>query len=482
MKSPKQYILVIITFLLLSNFNLKQLILSSNYSDNIDIDLENEDSWSVLIKPNESTSFPILKTLNDSFYIGYRIYSSDIAYIAKYDGSGTCLWENRLTDVDLLDFNFDSKSNLYVLARFDSNYILSKFNVLRELLWFKILDSNYYIFSFKVDLNDSIYISGFNYTNEKAFLLKFNHSGNLLWNIKLDAYCLMIEIDSNNCVYLCGSRYLFKYNSSGSMIWYKQLDINANRLKVYSDENIIVSGYTELPDYLYDLWLLKLNSSGNIAYKTNILNCTDFNNFQIFFLDNIYIYADILLIREGKSVIHGPFLLKFDPNLNFCWNFSLADYNVRSSYATTLSLDIGITSHQDIAIIYNTYRASGDIGILKLNSSGQVITNYFWGGSYYDRINAIAIDSQDNLYMLCTCEYVDIWGSHKEQIIFVKNPLPNGSPPAYQKIDYRDIYIFSFFGVSCVLSVIALVSILKPKFIKKKKEKKRNYIDPARMK
>ena len=96
MKIPKQYILVIISLLLLSNFNLKQLILSPNYSDSIDIDLENEDSWSVLIKPNESPAFPILKTLNDSFYIGYGIYSSDIAYIAKYDGSGTCLWENRL--------------------------------------------------------------------------------------------------------------------------------------------------------------------------------------------------------------------------------------------------------------------------------------------------------------------------------------------------------------------------------------------------
>ncbi len=469
MKSPKRYILVIISLLLLSNFNLKQLILSPNYSDRIDIDLENEDSWSVLIQPNEFTDFPILKTLNDSFYIGYRIYSSDIAYIAKYDGSGTCLWQDPLTDGVLIDFDFDSKSNLCMIAWFDSNYILLKFNILRELLWFKMLDSNYDIHSFKVDLNDSIYISGTNYTNQKAFLLKFNHSGNLVWNKKLDAYnktyFVKIEIDSNNCVYLCGSHYLFKYNSSGSMIWYKELDINANSLKVYSDENIIVSGYTELPDYNYDLWLLKLNSSGNITYQSNIVNNTDYRpvqNFQIFFLDNIYIYTDIPLIREGNYIIYSePFLLKFDPNLSFCWNFSLADYNVRPSYATTLYLDIGITSQQDIAIIYNTYRTSTDIGILRLNSSGQVITNYFWGGSYYDNINAIAIDSQDNLYMLCRCGYVNIWNNHEDRTVFVKNPKPNGIPPPYQQIDYRDIYIFSFLGITSIVSIIIIISILK---------------------
>ncbi|MFX0018155.1 MAG: hypothetical protein ACFFAK_05675 [Promethearchaeota archaeon] len=472
MKSPKGYILII-SLLLLSNFNLKQLILSSNYSDSIDIDLENEDSWSVLIKPNESPAFPILKTINDSFYIGYSIYSSDIAYVAKYDESGTNLWENRLTDVDLLDFNFDSKSNLYVLAKLiDRNYILLKFNILRELLWSKILDSGYEIYSFKVDLNDSIYISGTNYTNPKAFLLKFNPSGNLVWNKTLDAYnktnFAKIEIDSNNCVYLCGSRYLFKYNSSGSMIWYKQLDITARfyGLKVYSDENIIVNGYTELPDHKYDLWLLKLNSLGNITYQTNFLNNTGHNslqNFQIFFFDNIYIYTDIPLIREGNYIIYSEqFLLKFDPNLSFCWNFSLADYNVRwGAYVTPLSLDIGVTSHQDICIIYNTYRESGDIGVLKLNSSGQIITNYFWGGSYYDYINAIAIDSQDNFYMLCTCEYVTDWNIHEDRIVFVKNPKPNGKPPPYQQIDYRDIYIFSFLGITSIISIIAIIFILR---------------------
>jgi len=372
--------------------------------------------------------------------------------------------------MDLIYFDFDSKSNLYVLAELiDRNYSLLKFNVLRELLWFKIFDSDYGRVTFKVDLNDSIYISGVNYINEKAFLSKFNHSGNLIWNKTLDSYnqtnFVEIEIDSNNCVYLCGSQYLFKYNSSGSMMWYKELDINANSLKVYSDENIIVSGYTELPDYLYDVWLLKLNSSGNITYKTNILNGTEssfFRNFQIFFLDNIYIYTDIPIIREGKYVIHyEPFLLKFDPNLNFCWNFSLTDYNVRSTIITRLHLDIGITSHQDIAIIYNTYRASGDIGILKLNSSGQVITNYFWGGSYYDYIIAIAIDSQDNFYMLCTCEYVNIWNNHEDRIVFVKNPKPNGKPPPYQQIDYRDIYIFSILGVTSIISIISIISILK---------------------
>jgi len=453
MKSPKRYILVIITLLLLFNFNLKQLILSPNYSDSIDIDSENEDSWSVFVGGSD----PILKILNDSFYIGSR------TYIAKYDGSGTCLWEYRFTDVDLVYFDFDSKSNLCMIAWFDSNYILLKFNILRELLWFKIFDSDYDINYLKVDLNDSIYISGTNYTNQKAFLLKFNHSGNLVWNKKLDAYnrtnFVMIEIDSNNCVYLWGPRYLFKYNSSGSMMWYKQLDINATfySLKVYSDENIIVSGYTELPDYNYDLWLLKLNSSGNITYQSNIVNNTDYRpvqNFQIFFLDNIYFYTDVSYYEYYEG-----FLLKFDINLNFCWNFSLTDYNI-DYYYYYKSLDIGITSQQDIAIIYTTRRASRDIGILKLNSSGQVITNYFWGGSYSDNINTIAIDSQDNLYMLCRCEYVNIWNNHIDRTVFVKNPKPNGIPPPYQQFDYRDIYIFSFLGITSIISIIAIISIL----------------------
>ncbi|MFX1497766.1 MAG: hypothetical protein ACFFBH_09585 [Promethearchaeota archaeon] len=401
----------------------------------------NPDSWSKIISlEHQRLNQPNLKLINESIYVMGSVYSfnryEDYLYIAKFNTSGTKIWEQIYQESPSWDycFEFDSKENLYIIGNRWNDYMSSssypfllKFSASGVLIWSKILDFYNYtnIHSIQIDVNDSIYITGASYsTGRQNFLLKLDASGNLIWNQELD----------ENYIHIYGS--LLCYNNH-SVIY----------SKLYPQNIILTVG-----DYNSEIWIMKLNSTGIILDKVYI-GKIDFTTGQEFYLG---LDKDIYVFFYKRT----PFLLKYDTNLNFIWNITM-----NQNFANMLSvyINLRVDSNQDITFIYDAKRNGCDIGILKLNSSGQVTDHYFWGGSYDDTIGAIEMDSQDNLFIVCQAEFYHIWTDPETYPVLIKNPIPNGKPPAYQSYDIRDYYIFSFLGILSLISVISLFSILKHK-------------------
>ena len=194
-----------------------------------------------------------------------------------------------------------------------------------------------------------------------------------------------------------------------------------------------------------EIWIMKLNSSGNLTRKVICKSFEGYNSprTDVWFLENIFLRLDSSLFAYNYSldskwnITFGNHLL-----LNKSWGFNLC-----------------VTSQLEMHLIYYTY---GDIIFLKFNSSGVITSHFNWGGSYYIYRPEVRIDSQDNLYMLCSIQYDNIWKETIRLSFLVKNPKSGGEPQLDPQIDERLVFLFSILGVSCVISVILVSTILKP--------------------
>ncbi|GAG88423.1 unnamed protein product, partial [marine sediment metagenome] len=109
------------------------------------------------------------------------------------------------------------------------------------------------------------------------------------------------------------------------------------------------------------------------------------------------------------------------------------------------------------------YDPNSKILLLKLNSSGIIVNNFFWGGPNRDKIEQVFIDAQDNIYFLGISESVNPWNVHRDYTILVKNPKANGSPP---ELNYgfgkNDALVFTIMSFVSLISLTVILSILIP--------------------
>jgi len=468
---------LLLVFLMLYILSTIELNISSTYQFNINLNEDdNTKSWSRIIKFGKEVHSPSIEFIDNFTYIIGKIGESYIdydIYIAKFNSSGAKLWEQTWGGSEfnhIIDYIVDSDNNLYLLGITNTFFLahggdifLLKYNTTGNLLWEKTIDlysSRYYdTLSINADLNDSIYISCIvsNSTYEKTLIIKIDASGDVLWTqeIKLNNQPnqLMTRIDSVGDIYLYGKGYdlnlfLLKVNSSGSVLWYHEWGESESgyHIKLDLDDNIIVTGIS-YDSGITDAWVMKINSSGSLTKK---IICNSFNGFrlpkfEVWFLDNIYVLA-----RSS--------FLAYNYSLNSKWNFTFgSDIPIGESW----NFNFGITTQQEK---YFSYLYRDEIYILSFTSSGDIISNFKWGGSYYDYLYEIGIDSQDNLYLLCTIMYVNIWKEPTHLTMLVKNPRSDGKAPQLDRlIDDRDIFVFSLLSVLSFISVVFIYKTLKPK-------------------
>ncbi len=496
MRNPRNLYFYII--LLILNLNLiTQIIPSSSYGSETKIIPNTSDFWASIVNTNRFVRGTSMKYKNDNIYIVGKTYYGGRIYTTKYNNSGVKLWENYWGTLErdyLLGYDIDSEENLYVVSNSETGssldpemLYLTKYSHSGELVWTKKLNQTRYCYSssIKIDQNNFIYVAGALYNssgNDYRFLLKLNSSGNILWNRQLEMNGEQIELDSKNDIYICGGNgdsiyYLNKYSSSGSKLWSQEVGelYHMSSMKFDSMENIILKAYAYNSSTYDDLlWLMKFNNSGGFINKLEVATIhSDYQyNCDYWFIDdNAYVF-------KNYPASLNSILLKYNSSFQLCWNVSLNEHYTTTyfSYGNT-NVDIGIDSQDNILFFYNNPRGnytsedgtekydSEDISILKLNSSGQIISHNYWGGPYHDEPIQIIIDPLDNIYLLCTCRYVDIWNVYRDPIILVKNPEINGIPPPLGFIDINSYYILSFMGVMSVISLFLLISIIRPRRI-----------------
>ena len=276
--------------------------------------------------------------------------------------------------------------------------------------------------SIAVDSFDNVYCAGATYGalgeahggEDDAFIMKLDSSGSIQWVTQLgettkgfvggdNSYedsCQSIAVDSFNNVYCAGATYgdlgetygghhdafVIKLDSSGALEWVTQLgettkgfvggdhsqEDSCKSIAVDSSDNVYCAGYTvagalgETPGGGYDVFVMKLDSSGSIQWVTQLGETT-------------------------KGFVDGD--------------------NSQNDYCTSIAVD----SSDNVYCAGYTYGALGeanggvaDAFVMKLDSSGSIqwitqlgeTTKGFVDGdnSKNDFCNSIAVDSSDNVY------------------------------------------------------------------------------------
>jgi hypothetical protein len=423
-----------------------------NHDSDNRLKLSGSDSWAKVVKNGERWSN--LELYNNSLYVfGYS------GHVSKFDTSGTLLWEYP-TNLDRPNppFHvFDSDGNLLILFEKPSQDELSliKLSSSGILLYSKDIRVKDYCHETSITLseNNSIIVTSYSYNLNKLLLTKLNSNGKLLWNKSFFAspyskYPFIVS-DSHYNLYIpyyenYSNFYIAKINGSGDLLW--QIEIG--------DFPPIESFMIDANDTLFLIEssfgktrIFKIDSSGFILKELVIYDfTTDYNN---------RCFDDMLLIpRSDLSILYC-----YDLNLNFNWNFNLSDYVVPRFY---LLIDLARDSQGNIYILQTNY--FGDISLLKINSTGKFVSQILWGGPNNEFLRNLIVDSENNIYFMCYCEYLAPWSKYREYTIIVKNPIDGGSPPKPEiDLNLFDYFLFSVVGIACIISPVALFSILKNK-------------------
>ncbi len=346
-----------------------------------------------------------------------------------------------------------SPNNLFISIKYpyySDNISLIKLNSSGEILFSKefSLDLHNHDVSLVLGENNSLLIVGsFDYYR-RIFIMKFNNAGQFLWNTSFISNYFFIHpyivTDSEYNMYLvnnslCSLSSLVKINSSGAIVWQMGLE-NIKKLIVDSDNNLFILWKNSSTGYI-----LKLNSTGNQIKEILI------ENFDAYFA-NIWHLNDLFVFNRYNRLI-----LCYDLNLYLKWSFSLSDYiNPHSHPQTFLAKD----SHDNVYIIQNN--EIGNINLVKISSTGEFLSRITWGGILNEKPRSLIIDLDNNIYFSCFCEYFDVWRERYAYNILVKNPVNGGIPPEpIRDLDIRDYFLFSVVGIACIISPIALLSILR---------------------
>ena len=422
-----------------------------NYDSDKTVKLSGSDSWAKIVKNGERWSN--LELFNNSLYV-----FSYPGHVSKFDTSGTLLWEyrNNLFSPDTPFHVFDSSGNLLLLSKisYNNEFSLIKLSSSGILLYSKniTLESDSYDATITLGANNSIIVTGHFYHLDKFFFIKLNSEGDLLWDKSIFATPYwgypFIVLDSQYNLYIpyyenYNNFYIAKINGSGDLLWkiglgnfppFEGLMIDANDTLFLIESSF---GNTRI---------FKINSSGFILKELVI------DDFTTDYYINRYFDDKILIPKSDLSILNC-----YDLNLNLIWNFSLSDYVV-SHFSR--SIDLAQDSHGIIYILQSNY--IGDISLLKINSTGKFISQILWGSPIYEFPENLIVDSENNIYFMCFCEYLDAWSIQNRYHVIVKNPIDGGSPPRPEiALNIFDYFLFSIVGIACIISPVTLLSILR---------------------
>jgi len=402
------------------------------------------------------------------------ITNSGIFYSLGKSDSWNRTWGGNYYDT-CLALDIDSSDNIYIVGRtsyaFERSYLfLLKYDTLGNLIWDQIWD-NYSIggeSAISIDSLDNIYIAG--NTNklyeEKSdiFLIKYDHSGNLLWNQTWggdkDDHCSAIGIDSLDNIYIAGGTesfglgemdmLLLKYNSSGALILnYTWGDLNYEScygLAIDSFDNIYITCYTDFYSDEGKSILIKCDTSGKFQWNRT------WND-----KGPAFCAVDSLGNIVVAGYMNSHLLLKYN-------NLGIQIWNTTIGGKVEFTGDIAIDSQDNIYITgYHVFgcSSSGSVTCFYMalniyNNSGQ-LKNELQCYRIDSKGDAIAFDSSENLYIAGVT-----WTNNllTQDIVLLKNPIEYVEDNDGYYIYY---YIFIPIGILCIVLIIMVFLKIKKK-------------------
>lgn len=242
----------------------------------------------------------ILDSSNNIYVTGAtRVSSLDYMLLAKYDSSGVIQWQRRLGiasggGINSRGVAVDSSGNVYICglqydASYNETHILAKYDASGSILWQRQLPNpsgSNNAFAVAVDSSGNVYTCGASYDGTNRLLLvKYNSSGTLQWQRLLGgtqgAYGFGVSIDVTGNVYVCGyidlsqgtfnwQIFVAKYDSSGNVQWQRTLNAAGGDygydITVDANSNVYVAGVT--PSGGFNIaCIAKYNTSGTLQWQ-----------------------------------------------------------------------------------------------------------------------------------------------------------------------------------------------------------------------
>jgi len=346
-------------------------------------------------------------------YTGSDGAGSNDFIIAKYDSSGTLLWERLLggTTVDLgYGITADSSDNIIVVGQTNSD---------------------------GAGTYDSL-------------VAKYNSSGTLQWDRTLGGIgtdvCREVAVDSSDNIIIAGytnsdgaGSYDFliaKYNSSGTLQWDKTLG-GANveigyGVAVDSSDNIIIVGYTSSVGVgNYDAFVAKYNSSGTLQWDRTLGGTLNNENYAVTVdsSDNIITVGYTNSDGAGNDDV---LIAKYNSSGTLQWDRTLG--------GTGDEVGLGVTVDSSDNIILTGRTASdgeggNDILVAKYNSSGTLQWDRTLGGTGNDGGAGVTVDSSDNIIV---AGFTASDGAGSNDFIIAKLPSDGSLEGTYGALTYAD--------------------------------------------
>jgi hypothetical protein len=286
----------------------------------------------------------------------------------------------------------DNSNNIYVTGLVGSNTQHDigtiKYNPNGSVIWMKqyngTSDAQDWGYDIASDNENSVYVTGFAYdtANRDFVIIKYDSSGNQIWDKKQFGRGNLITVDHNNDIIAAGFEddaiVIFKYNKSGNLIW----SFNFNPQNTYScfpvkiiintGNNILIGGEIETLNTNTDFLIIKLNSNGQVIWFRTFNG--PLNNDDI--LRDFDITSNGNIIATGGTKINTErwdFLtVKYDSTGLMQW---YKIFNVDTNTSNSANV-ISIDSSGNSFIIGNFHyinTTSNITKIFKYNASGNLV-------------------------------------------------------------------------------------------------------------
>lgn len=340
---------------------------------------------------------------------GYQSFS--FAKSITTDASGNAYVIGSFTGTS----DFNPNTDIYELNTNGSrDMFIVKYDVNGNLIWPKNVGGDQYVSGRKIilDQTGNIYVIG--YFNGYAYFNSYNNTSLMSSLGEYDAFIL-------------------KLSNNGNFLWAKSFggidEDFANNIVIDPSQNVIISGiykgqvdfdpgpatYTLQSNGASDIFMLKLNSSGNFVWAKSIGGAYDDSatGLQIDGSGNIYStgsYQGIVDFDPGlaintltnNSAFSATYILKLDVNGDFAWVKSIAGSG--NCYGSEMALDnfgnICICGYFDGTADFNpnegiyNLTAVKNSYILKLNPEG----NFVWVKNFAAILNNIITDASGDIY------------------------------------------------------------------------------------
>jgi len=282
-----------------------------------------------------------------------------------------------------------------------------------------------------LDSKDNIIVTGrtnSNNPNETDFLtLKYNHSGELMWDAVFDGgkndYVWDIAVDSQDNIIVYGFNYsleggevtdfdftffLIKYDNSGVELWNKTIaftnDCYPGGIAVDSQDNIIMTaGRGDFDAMSFFCYTMKMDQKGNELWSRTFTEEMLSIGFAVVVNEDDEIYIGGL---AASFYGQGWIMVQYDSTGILQW---YKHYNLGNNL-----YDLEISSDGNIIVVGQHFSKESNSSkwvVLNCGRNGNIIWKYEYDGVYHETGNDAAIDSQGNIVVLGSINSNDTYES-----------------------------------------------------------------------